>query len=320
MIAALDHRDAGAAIRRLATPNALALLGDQLLGIVDTIAIGALGAAPLAALTGAAAVFMVLAVGMYAWATGVRIVGAQAIGAGESERFGTIVRSAAVVPLAIAVGAALVTIVVARPLLHAILPASAPLDAAANYLILRNLCLPIMVVSTLLIVAWATAGDSRLGLRVLIAINVIHVPLVFVLALGAGTHHPFGVTGAGISSLIAEFAGLCYALWATRRRPHYRIFSSWRVDGALIRLTAWLSWPEFVFLVLQLLPDPVAIALLAPAGTEAVAAFRALSLVNDATWSLPGSLGDAAEIIVGQRIGARDYDGAKTFMRDTLRI
>ena len=47
-IEALEHRDAGAAIRRLATPNALALIGDQLLGIVDTIAIGSLGTAALA--------------------------------------------------------------------------------------------------------------------------------------------------------------------------------------------------------------------------------------------------------------------------------
>jgi Na+-driven multidrug efflux pump len=45
-----------------------------------------------------------------------------------------------------------------------------------------------------------------------------------------------------------------------------------------------------------------------------------LSLVNDATWALPGSLGDAAEVIVGQRIGARDYTGAKTFLRAALSI
>ena len=82
-----------------------------------------------------------------------------------------------------------------------------------------------------------------------------------------------------------------------------------------MRLTASLSWPEFVFLVLQIAPEPVTIALLAPAGTEAVAAFRALSLVSDITWALPGSLGDASEVVLGQRIGARDYAGAKAFQR-----
>jgi putative MATE family efflux protein len=320
VIEALDHRDAGAAIRRLATPNALALVGDQLLGIVDTIAIGSLGTAALAGITGAAGVFMVLGIGLFAFGTGLRIVGAQAIGAGQSERFGSIVRSAIVAPLAIAVAAALAAIPGAHPLLQAILPRGAPLDASAHYLTLRALCLIPMVLSGMLIMAFATAGDSRLALRVLIVINTIHVPLVFVLALGVGTHHPFGLTGAGISSLIAEAVGLAYAVNETRRRPELRIFASWRVDRELMRATTSLSWPEFVFLTLQIAPEPVTIGLLAPYGTDAVAAFRALSLVSDVTWSLPGSLGDAAEIIVGQRIGARDYVGAKTFLRAALRI
>ena len=93
-IAAVEHRDAGKALRRLATPNALALVADQLLGIVDTIAIGSVGTAALAGITAATAAFIVLGIGLFAFATGLRIVGAQAIGAGASERFGTIVRSA----------------------------------------------------------------------------------------------------------------------------------------------------------------------------------------------------------------------------------
>lgn len=319
-IEAIEHRNAGATLRRLATPNALAMVGDQLLGIVDTIAIGALGTAALAGITAAVGVFMVLGIGLFAFGTGLRIVGAQAIGAGASERFGAIVRAAAIVPLAIAIAAALVSIPAARPLMQAILPAGAQLDPAASYLVLRSFCLIPMVCSGTLIVAFATAGDSRLALRVLLVINAVHIPLVFILALGWLTHHPLGLTGAGISSLVAELVGLGYALRATAQRRELRVFASWRIDPKLVRRTASLSWPEFVFLVLQIVPEPMTIALLAPAGTQAVAAFRALSLVTDVTWSLPGSLGDASEVVLGQRIGARDYDGAKRFQRAATRI
>ena len=319
-IDAVEHRDAGAALRRLATPNALAMVSDQLLGIVDTIAIGALGTAALAGITGAVGVFMVLGIGLFAFGSGVRIVGAQAIGAGQSERFGAIVRAAVVVPLAIAAFAALASVFTARPLMQAILPGDAPLDAASRYLVLRCCCLIPMVCSGMLAAAFATAGDSRLTLRLLVVINVVHVPLVFVLALGALTHQAFGLTGAGISSLIAELVGLAYAIYETAKRPELGIFAARTIDRALVRLTAAISWPEFVFLVLQIVPEPVTIALLAPAGTESVAAFRALSLVSDVTWSLPGALGDASEIVAGQRIGARDYDGAKTFQREATRL
>jgi putative MATE family efflux protein len=319
-IDAVEYRDTGAALRRLATPNALALLSDQLLSIVDTIAIGALGTAALAGITGATGVFMVLGIGLAAFFTGLRIVGAQAIGSGQSERFGAVVRAAAVAPLAIALLAVLASLFGARPLLHVILPPDAALDAAARYLTLRSVCLLPMVCSGLLITAFATAGDSGLALRVLLVINAVHVPLVFVLALGAGTHHPLGLTGAGLSSLIAESVGLVYAVRETRRRPEFGIFRSWRIDRKLVAATTSLSWPEFVFLTLQIAPEPVTVALLAPAGTEAVAAFRAMSLVSDATWAIPGSLGDATEVVLGQRIGARDYAGARAFGREAIKI
>ena len=319
-IDALEHRDAGAVLRRLAVPNALALVSDQLLGIVDTIAVGALGTAALAGITAATSVFMLFGIGLFAFGTGVRIVGAQAIGAGQSQRFGAIVRAATLVPLLIAALVAVASLAGARPLLQAILPAAAPLDASSHYLMLRCACLIPMVCSGTLAVAFSTAGDSKPTLRLLLVINAVHVPLVFVLALGALTHHPFGLTGAGISSLIAEAVGLAYMAREAARHPELGIFSSFSIDRALVRLTTSLSWPEFVFLVLQMAPDPVTIALLAPGGSEQVAAFRALSLVSDVTWALPGSLGDACEVVLGQRIGARDYAGARTFQAAATRI
>ncbi|HTW86207.1 MAG TPA: MATE family efflux transporter [Candidatus Sulfotelmatobacter sp.] len=319
-IAAIEHRDAGAALRRLAAPTALAMAGDQLLGIVDTIAIGTLGTGALAAITGAVSVFMAFWIGLFAFGTGLRIVGAQAIGAGNGERFGTIVRSSAVVPIAIALICALGSLAFGRPLMAAMLPAGTPVDAAARYLELRMLCLIPMAAGAMIVVAFATAGDARLAMRLLVVINAVHIPLVLVLALGAATHHPLGLTGAGISSLCAEIIGLAYTLVAAARRPELRILASARIEPALVRLTAALSWPEYVFLVLQLAPDPLTIFWLAPYGAQTVASFRALTLVSDLTWALPGSLGDASEIIVGQRIGAGDYAGVWAFQRAATRI
>lgn len=319
-IAALDHRDAGAVIRRLAVPNILALLGDQLLGIVDTIAIGALGTAALASITAATSLFIIFGIGLFAFASGMRIVGAQAIGAGESERFGLIVRSAMIAPLAITLIVIAASAVAGRPLLGAMLPHGIDPGPAAWYLVLRCTSLLAIVVSGQLIAAWSTAGDSSLALRVLLVINAVHVPLVFVLALGVGTGRAFGLAGAGTSSLLAEIVGVTYAIWQTRRRPQYGITASLRIDGALARQTMRLSWPEFVFLILQIAPEPATITLLAPAGASAVGAFRALSLVSDATWSVPGSLGEASQVVLGQRIGASDYAGARTFARSARRI
>ncbi|MGH7708313.1 MAG: MATE family efflux transporter, partial [Vulcanimicrobiaceae bacterium] len=103
------------------------------------------------------------------------------------------------------------------------------------------------------------------------------------------------------------------------RRPAYRIFSEPSVDPRLIRATLILSAPQFVFLVLMVVPEPLTIVFLAHLGPTSVAAFRALTIVSDLTWAMPGSIGSAAEIILGQRLGSRDIPGARSFQRAARR-
>ena len=57
---------------------------------------------------------------------------------------------------------------------------------------------------------------------------------------------------------------------------------------------------------------------MAPLGAPTVAAFRILAIVSDITWAVPGSLGGAAQIVIGQRFGAADITGARFFERGAL--
>ena len=316
----VDHRNAAAALRRLAVPDGLAIAADQLLGIADTIVIGTLGAASLAAISAATSVFITLGIGLFAFGSGVRILGAQAIGAGDPDRFGRIVRAGVIVPSSIALAAALAALLGGKPLMAFMLGGLSTSGDAAQYLVLRAFSLIPMVLTGMVIVAFGTVGEARMSIRALLVINAVHLPLLAVFALGLGTHHPMGLFGAGLSSLISECAGLVYSLWQATRRPQYRLFASWRIDWPLVRATARLSLPEFVFLTLIVAPDAVTIYLLAPYGAETIAAFRALTIVSDVTWAIPGSLGDATQIVIGQRLGARDLAGAKHFRADATRL
>jgi len=159
---------------------------------------------------------------------------------------------------------------------------------------------------------------------VLLAINLVHIPLVLALGLGWWTHHPFGIVGAGTSSLVSECAGAIFALLYVWRRPQYRIFSragklsaqTWRLGW----LSAKLGFPEAVFLFAVMLPDPVVVAMLAPLGPAVVSAFRALNVVSDLTFVVPSPLQSAAQTVIGQRLGAHDPEGAKAFLARAVRI
>ncbi len=77
----VDHTRIGAAFRRLSLPVAVQMLGDQLLGIVDTIAIGSIGTVALAGATAANTVFIAIVFAASGFMSGTSIVAAQRVGA-----------------------------------------------------------------------------------------------------------------------------------------------------------------------------------------------------------------------------------------------
>jgi MATE family multidrug resistance protein len=312
------HRDVRGTLVRLAVPIAAALAGDQLLGIVDTIVIGHFGANALAAITGANTIFVTTALATHGMVQGAGILGAQAIGAGDERGFGRVTRSALAIPLLLTFIAIALACWQAHTIVR-LMVGPLPTEAAgANYLILRIISLIPITFAALAYTVFSAAGDTRFAFKLLLIINAVHIPLLLVLALGVGTGHPLGIEGAGISSLCSELVGAGYAISRAARRPQYAFFARPIVDWRLSLRVAWLGLPEAVYLTLVVGPDIAIVTILAPLGAETVAAFRALAIVSDLTWSIPGSLGTAAQTVLGQRFGARDSAGARAFDRRAI--
>ena len=316
----VDHTKIGAAFRRLSLPFAVQMLGDQLLGVVDTIAIGSLGAIALAGATAAMTLFVAFAFGIFGLLSGMSIVAAQRIGAHDLDGYARTVRAGVVVPFATCIVIFALSFPAAAPAIHFMIGAMPSAHDASIYFILRCASLLPMVVSAALSIALGAAGNRKLGIYILLLINVVHIPLLLILGLGFFTHHPYGIVGAGVSSLLSETIAACYAIVYVARRPHYRIFSRLNVSWPLAVRCARLGFPEMVFLLGVITPDVFIVAMLAPLGAMVVSAFRALTVVSDLTFVVPTPLQSAAQIVIGQRLGARDLEGAQFFFRRALRI
>jgi Na+-driven multidrug efflux pump len=170
-----------------------------------------------------------------------------------------------------------------------------------------------MAISGTLIVGLGAAGNRALGVLVLAVVNLVHIPLLLILALGVFTHHPFGIVGAGVSSLLSETIAAAYALLYVYRRPIYRVFEQLSIDLRLSLECARLGFPEAVFLFAVIAPDSFIVAMLAPLGAIAISAFRALNVVSDLTFAVPSPMQQAVQTVIGQRLGAGDIDGARWF-------
>lgn len=316
----VDHTRIGAAFRRLSIPVAIQILGDQLLGTVDTIAIGSLGFVALAGATAANTIAIVVLFVASGFLSGMAIIAAQRIGAGDVEGFARSVRAGAVIPMLVGIVCFAASIAGAAPSIHALIGALPSAHASATYLILRCASMIPIVVSGTLIVGLGAAGNRQLGILVLAVVNLVHIPLLMMLGLGWWTHHPFGIVGAGVSSLLSETIAAAYAIYYVARRPQYRVFAKCEVTWILAKRCAVLGFPEAVFLLGVTLPDVFIVAMLAPLGAMAVAAFRALNVVSDLTFVVPSPLQSATQVVIGQRLGARDPAGARWFFERSLRV
>ncbi len=316
----VDHTNVGAAFRRLSVPLAVQTLGDQILGIADTIVIGTLGTVALAGVTAATTVFFTLFMAIAGLWSGISIIAAQRIGAHDVDGFARTVRAGSVVPLLAALAVTLASIAGAHPLISAMIGHLASSRASATYLILRCISLVPMNLSATLIVGLGAAGNRKLGVYLLAIINVIHIPLLLVLARGWLTHHPLGIVGAGISTLASETIAAIAAIAYVARKPIYRIFHDLTIDWGLAWRCAWLGVPEVIFGFALVAPDIAIVAMLAPVGAAAIAGFRALNVVSDLTFVVPGPLQTATQTVLGQRLGARDATGARVFLQRALRL
>jgi len=316
----VDHTRIGAAFRRLSIPVAIQMLGDQLLGTVDTIAIGSLGAVALAGATAANTVFIAIVFAVSGFMSGTSIVAAQRIGAGDVAGFARSVRAGVVVPLLVGIACFAASLAVAGPTIHALIGALPSAHASAVYLVLRCASIVPIVISGTLIVGLGAAGNRQIGIFVLVVVNLIHIPLLLMLGLGWWTHHPLGIVGAGVSSLLSETIAAACAIIYVARRPAYRIFAEKGIAWTLARRCAKLGLPESIFLLGVTVPDICIVAMLAPLGAIFVAAFRALNVVSDLTFVVPAPLQQATQVVIGQRLGARDPRGARWFFDRSLRF
>lgn len=315
----VDHTRPGAAFRRLSVPLAVQTLGDQILGIADTIAVGSLGPVALAGVTAATTVSFTMMMVLGGLWSGLGIIAAQRIGAHDVEGFGRTVRAGFVIPFIAAIAIALASIPLALPLMHAMLGSMGSAHAGAVYLTLRSASMIPINISAVLIVGLGAAGNRKLGVYLLAIINLIHIPLLLALALGWWTHHPLGIEGAAISTLISESIAAIFAVVYVARKPIYRVFSQLSIDWKLAVRCAWLGLPEAVFGLAIVGPDMAIIAMLAPLGALTIGAFRALNVVSDLTFVVPGPLQSATQTVIGQRLGARDVQGAHWFLGRAFR-
>jgi MATE family multidrug resistance protein len=286
-------------VARLAWPITLSMLASTFMGLVDTLFVGRLGTAHLAAVgLAVTVVFLAQAFGM-GLVTGLKIVVSHRTGAQDEDAVASLFWQALWISLAVGLATA-ATVPLWRPMLFVLGGDPEVGTLSYDYFSSRTLGAPLFLMFLGLSGWFHGRGDTRTPMVASMLCNVTNLMLDPLLIFGAGPIPALGVAGAGWATVLGFVPSVLWLLWFGHRvspvitRPDRTLLSDiWRL-GLPTSLRNVLNIGSYVLLS----------ALLAQVGAVDLAAHIIAIRIVSVSF-MPGyALGEAAAVWVGQSLGA----------------
>ena len=206
----------------LAVPALGALAADPLVSLVDTAFIGRLGTTELAALGVDAAIFGLAFFAFNFLAYGVTPLVSQALGRGDEDQAGRVIANGLIAATGLGILVVVVLEAAAGPILD-LMGASDDLGREAmGYLRIRAAAAPAVLIITLGHGAFRGFADTKTPFYVIVGLNVINLVLDPILIFGLD----WGLSGAAVATLIAQWVGAVWFLSLLVRKLHVRFVAS----------------------------------------------------------------------------------------------
>jgi putative MATE family efflux protein len=316
-------------IFRLGWPAILRLLLQSIVGVVDVIMIGKLGAAAIAAVDMANRLVFVLIGTLMALTIATTALVAQHVGAGDYKKANHIMWQSLLGGLVAASFLATVGILLSRQMLSLMMILMEEVDpfilsegSAYLRIVFASMvfALPMMVINAVL----QGLGDMKTPLFIMMITNVINVVFNYFLIFGIGFFPALGVQGAAWGTSLARLSGAIIGVIVLMRgtadiRLH-RSMVVWRLDWPIIRSILKIGIPAALEQLVRQSSMIIYTGLVAGLGTVTLAANAITMNINSLSF-MPGfGFGTAATTLVGQAIGAQKKDLATAYGKQTAYI
>ena len=301
----------------LAWPICISMLSYTAMIVADSIFVGWLGTAELAAMGLAApAVFLIFALGMGV-VRGTKVVVSQRTGAGDDKAVHRALWQA--LWLGSVLGVPVMLLSGLGPALFSVMGGSEDVNAhATTYFAARALGAPLTFLGVGLAAWFEGRGDTRTPMKINVLANAVNIALDPLFIFGFGAVPAFGVGGAAWSTVAAQALSLVLYLVAAWRRVDRSVSRrpSTRLMGAIARVGLPMGTRGF----LELIAWNVFVSLLARVGEAHLAAHVVVLRIVSVSF-LPGyAIGEAGAVLVGQALGARRPDLAVQAWRASTRL
>ena len=290
----------------LSYPIIVANLSQIVIAVVDTAMISRVSTDALAAAAVASSVNIAAGMLFGGWATAAQVISARRYGEGRPTAIGQLLD----VSLIVGIGAGLVVLLVlsigSAPILAAFGLSEAVRAEGVPYLRVLAFAAPFAAATAMLRGVYAGVGETGVAMRMTVLVNVINVPLNYVLIFVVG----WGLVGAGVGTVIAVAVGCAYmGRFGWRRlRGTYELFRFGHLRHCrevLPRLWS-IGWPETAMLFLGYVNNVLVLWIVASLGTSVIAGMQVVTNVQQVLWTIIWALSTGVSVLVGQSLGSRD--------------
>lgn len=300
----------------LSVPMMVGLSAMTLMGVVDTVMVAPLGTVPLAAVGIASSIAILFIAALWGIVTVVGVRMAQAHGGGDARRVsGELRAGVALGALTGAGGAGLMLALM--PLLGLIGQPPEVVAALPVYWALVALALIPFTMFFALKALFDTIGRPWAGVALSYLGVALNVPLNGLLIYGLG----FGLTGAGLASLLSQLVTLGTALVVWR---HWAPLAPFRQPGRGLAPRMRAQWRDGRSLMLGYAGEGGSYALLGVMigwlGAEALAANQIVHAVAGVAYVFPLGMAGAISIRVGLAVGAGERARLRPLLKAALMI
>lgn len=192
-------------------------------------------------------------------------------------------------------------------------------DDASAYLSVVAASVPFIAIYSAGAAIFRTMGNSRLPMRIMLAMNALNIACSALFILGLG----WGTASAGLATLISR-GGAAIILLAFARNPRLVLGArGWLrggFDWGVVRMILGIGLPFGIENGMFYLGRIVVLSLVATFGTAAIAA-NAVAGTIVMFEALPGmAIGLGLTAIVSRCVGAGDYDQARYYTKKVMKV
>ena len=310
-------------LRRVAVPIALQSFIASSLQLVDSLMVGSLGEAELAAVGVSLQIYFVYWMVVFGFSSGCSTFMTQFWGAGDLAQ----IKKTAGFNMTIAMAGALLFFIPAtffpRVVLGIFTDIPETIEMGKNFVILIAPCFLLSAYSVPMQIALRTTQQTKIPLYISIAVFSTNTLLNYVFVFGNFGAPKLGVEGAALGTLIARVLEALLVTYMVFRRKNiisgkFREYFGWSKKFALKILGN--SIPTTVNETMWGLGTAMYVAAYARVGITEFAAFQAGNTIQNILVMAGFSIGDAILILVGQKLGEGKAEEAYYMAKKLLRI